>query len=68
MTYAVVYVEAATQRVEWVMGRGMQFHTADRLAASMQPRARDGMCFKAINERDLNARPVNSPQTGASAS
>ena len=52
-TYSVVYIEANTQRVEAVLGRGMQFHTADSLAAKMWPKAQPGYYFVARNDNEV---------------
>ena len=53
MSYAVIYVERATGRIESVLARGMEYHHADTFVAQMAPRARDGMYFTVRNEREL---------------
>ena len=57
MSYAVVYIERATGRVESILARGMEYHHADSLVAQMAPRSRDGMYFTVRNESELQDTP-----------
>lgn len=57
MSYAVIYVERATGRIESVLARGMEYHHADSFVAQMAPRARDGMYFTVRNESELQDTP-----------
>ena len=61
MSYAVVYKECNTGRVEAVIGRGLAYHHADTLSAQMQGREREGMYFKAVNENELPDAPPPPP-------
>lgn len=47
----MIYIEKSGL-VESVVGRDMDWLIADRLAGQMQERARPGMRFKAVNDRE----------------
>ena len=51
-TYSVICVSRETGILESVLGRGMTFFSADRMAASMYDIEREDCYYKAVNEKE----------------